>query len=944
MIQQGIDIQRFDNGNVRQLFHAVSEGVLTFNSSMIITHVNAYAQKITGYTLEELVGKNLSLLFDEKDLNLFADVDSAEFTLKKKETVQFNVVLHSKSKEYEDVYLSISRMGIGPLNTFFAFFNRINSKEHLSDKSDNTHDKDRVSLPEEYRHFGDNIFALDRKGIILDMNKGFFGIPLEIFIGKNVIDLLSYENEREKVRNAIEHSFSKKESTEYTISFWFNNSKLCYTTSLNPMFSDGKVSYVLAIARDVSTIKEKEETAEQLASIVQLSTDFIGIAGLDGSPYFLNEAGKKLTGIESNEELIKLSIQDFLDEGGKNLFREEVLPIALEKGSWSGKVNLVHTKTKELIRAEVDLIIKNDSNTGEPNSIYAIARDIRDREQYENELIKRDRDLKEAHKIGKFGSWELDLQSNKLVWTEEIYNFFDMDHSVASSYDLFLEHIHPDDVKMVKSAFDQHLKLGTKYDIVHRIVRPNGEIKYLNERCETIRDEQGAPIRSIGTAVDITEQKLIELELQEYKTELESLVRERTAELEKANTELIKTGSEIKETNEKLRINEIKYRFLAENMHDVVIAYDVNLNPAYVSPSIERLIGFSPQEVYEMNMQDMLHPDDLIYLDDVKEKIKARKRNEAIYKIRVITKNKGYIWVESAVSFFSRDEIIEGIIASNRDITHEIEAEEQLKNAQLKLVQADKLASLGMLTAGIAHEINNPVNFIIAGASLLENNLSELKKILNAYDGLFEGDVSDVMHKVNNIKNELNYEKLLEYTERSVLNIKNGALRSSEIIKGLQDFSRTNTSELVKVDIEKKLNEALVILHHQYKDRITLEKEFEGVPKVLGNPGKLVQVCLNILVNAIQSIEKKGSIHVQTKTVLRGERNYVLVSISDTGCGMTKEVQQRIFDPFFTTKKMGEGTGLGLSISHGIINEYNGILEVESEVGKGSTFKIYLPV
>ena len=265
-----------------------------------------------------------------------------------------------------------------------------------------------------------------------------------------------------------------------------------------------------------------------------------------------------------------------------------------------------------------------------------------------------------------------------------------------------------------------------------------------------------------------------------------------------------------------------------------------------------------------------------------------------------------------------------------------------LKLTQTQLVQSEKMASLGQLTAGVAHEINNPINFISAGIDSLSINYGELQELLNKYTSLKAGeDNNQLLQEIEVLKKELDLAYLLEEIPLLLAGIKTGTQRTTEIVKSLRNFARLDEDSLKVTDIHEGLESTLVILRNKLGERISVERQYDAaLPEILCYPGQLNQVFMNILNNAIQAIESSGQISIHTKRA----DDYVLVSISDTGKGMDKAVQERIFEPFFTTKEVGEGTGLGLSISYGIIEKHKGKIAVESSPGKGTHFIIHLPI
>lgn len=235
---------------------------------------------------------------------------------------------------------------------------------------------------------------------------------------------------------------------------------------------------------------------------------------------------------------------------------------------------------------------------------------------------------------------------------------------------------------------------------------------------------------------------------------------------------------------------------------------------------------------------------------------------------------------------------------------------DELKATQEQLVQSEKMASLGTLTAGIAHEINNPLNYIM-GAYI------GLKNYFNSYGSEDEKKTSKMLN-----------------------GIKEGIKRASNIVNGLNQFSRDNSRFDEDCEIHTILDNCLVILYYQLKHNISIVKKYYNKPIIVsGNVGKLHQVFTNILTNAIQAINNKGIIKIKTKI----NQEKVFIEILDNGCGIKEEHIKQITDPFFTTKSPGEGTGLGLSISYSIIKEHKGIIEFESEINKGTKVTIIIP-
>jgi signal transduction histidine kinase len=263
-----------------------------------------------------------------------------------------------------------------------------------------------------------------------------------------------------------------------------------------------------------------------------------------------------------------------------------------------------------------------------------------------------------------------------------------------------------------------------------------------------------------------------------------------------------------------------------------------------------------------------------------------------------------------------------------------------LRTTQSQLIQSEKMASVGVLTAGIAHELNNPINFVHGSVNPLRRDMEEVFSVIKKYEEIVTSrKLTDEFAEVQALKDKLDYYVLITEIVNLLEGIEEGAIRSSKIIKGLRSFSRLDKEECVLYDIHEGIDSSLILLENKIKKRIRVKKEYGDVGEIECFPSKLNQVILNILTNSIQAIEGKGEITIQTIS----SATIIKIIIKDTGAGISPEVKEHIFEPFFTTKDVGKGTGLGLSISFGIIEQHKGNIDVISEPGKGTEFIISLP-
>jgi signal transduction histidine kinase len=264
----------------------------------------------------------------------------------------------------------------------------------------------------------------------------------------------------------------------------------------------------------------------------------------------------------------------------------------------------------------------------------------------------------------------------------------------------------------------------------------------------------------------------------------------------------------------------------------------------------------------------------------------------------------------------------------------------KLERLQAQIVHSEKMASLGQLAAGIAHELNNPVGFIYGNMDLLSDCVGGLKDLLDYYD---EADQTDsIAAGATEIKKRIDYAATLEDLDSIITDCRDGAQRIRDIVQNLRTFSRLDEAELKESDIHEGIDSTLRLLSGYYNsDNITLVRDYGELPPVDAFSGQLNQVWMNLLVNAAQAVSVKGG---EVRIVTRAEGDSVAVSISDTGVGIAPESLNRIFEPFYTTKPVGEGTGLGLSISFGIVERHGGTISVETKLGEGATFTVALPI
>jgi len=277
-----------------------------------------------------------------------------------------------------------------------------------------------------------------------------------------------------------------------------------------------------------------------------------------------------------------------------------------------------------------------------------------------------------------------------------------------------------------------------------------------------------------------------------------------------------------------------------------------------------------------------------------------------------------------------------------------------IRQLQQHVLQTEKMAAIGQLAAGVAHEINNPMGFIHANLFQMAEYVSDLRRVLDEVDGMRKvaesgnpREIAEAAARLGSVSDELDVDFLLSDLAKAIRESQEGSERIRLIVRDLRDFSHRDTEERVLADLNQCLDSTANIVWPMMKHIVVLEREYEDLPAVRCYPMQLKQVFMNLLVNAFQAIEEKGEAEpaqgrILLRTIHRGDR--VVVSVVDSGVGIAPADVDRIFSPFFTTKKVGAGTGLGLSTAYNIVQRHGGSLDVETEPGRGATFRLTLPV
>jgi len=440
--------------------------------------------------------------------------------------------------------------------------------------------------------------------------------------------------------------------------------------------------------------------------------------------------------------------------------------------------------------------------------------------------------------------------------------------------------------------------------------------------------------------------------------------------------------SERKRAEDNLKESESEFRAIAECAQDAIIKIDDNGRVTYWNRSAETIFGYTAAEVIGKALHPLIAPSR--YHTRIRRTLDQFRRNGRgagigkVIDVTATSKDGREFPAELAISsvrlkgvwhaigivrdISARKQMEERLLFKHRklkEIRDALEARNihlskmhaELKQAQQQTVQQEKMASIGQLAAGVAHEINNPTGFVSSNLKSLQDYLEDLFGLLTAYAKLralleaspgpdTAADVTEQLAEIKRIESDIDLDFLTTDTADLIRESREGTDRIKKIIIDLKDFAHPGQHERMTADINRNLESVLNIVWNELKYKATVQKDFGELPPVECYPQQLNQVFMNLLVNAGHAMETMGEIHITTRTA----GDDVEIAIRDTGCGIPEANLQRIFDPFFTTKPVGKGTGLGLNVAYNIIKKHGGEIEVSSRVGEGTTFTIRLPL
>lgn len=753
---------------------------------------------------------------------------------------------------------------------------------------------------------------------------------------------------------------------------------------------EGELLGVLGLGLDVTHNRQMEaslrNSEERYRGIVESQTDLVVRVDVQGRFTFVNDAYCNTFG-KSRAELLDSSFMPLVHEEDQAAtqaamqslhrppFRAYIEQRALTVQGWRWL-------------AWEDYAIRNDA--GEVVEIQGVGRDItalKDAEQMVRSLSER---LRLALDAAAIGVWDYDVAADTVVWDARMFVLYGLAPQAGPiTYAQWLNCIHPHDRlrcrEEVRLALDGHKDLDTTF----QVIRPNGQPCILRGQARVLRNGQGEAVRMIGINLDLTQQKQAEERLR-MKAALETLMARISTRFINLQLEEIDRNiqASLAEIGTLLGMDRI-YVFQFKAGHTLMDNTFEWCNQGIASQREQ--LQQVPVDAFQWWMTQLEQYETIVIPDvsalppaaaaekailmqqDIQSVLVAplvwNRQLEGFLGVDLVHQSRNWGDTDAAplkmlasilINAIKRRATEEQLIQSQTELqelnaTLEQKVEErsrQLSVVQQRLILGEKMASIGQLAAGIAHELNNPVGFVAMNFEILEENMHIITEAMARYKQALNAP-ADSEQQAQLLAEAAAYEKqaeldfILEDIETLFSQSRDGFRRISTIITSMRDFSHSDPrEEFVATDLNKSLRDTLTLAHNTYKNHAEVHTELEDGPRVKCIPGQINQVFLNIIVNAAQALAEaqmpsKGLITIRTRA---DEANFYC-DINNNGPVIPESIRNRLFDAFFTTKPPGQGTGLGLSISYDIIvRKHKGQLSVSSDVETGTTFHITLPI
>ncbi|MBN1473854.1 MAG: PAS domain S-box protein [Syntrophaceae bacterium] len=933
----------------RNVLETMREGYFELDLEGNYTFVNEANCRFLGYTREELIGKNFRIHTAkeaaEKTIGPYRELYK---TGKPIESLDLESFTKDGRKVIYETSVSLIKDDKGKLVGFRGISRDVTARKQMEEELRKSEEKYRTIL----ESIDDGYYETDLEGnytFFNDAEAKNLGYSREEMQGMN-----SRKYQDEETYKRTFKAFTDLYRTGEPIkalgmeAIRKNGTKVFNEISASLIRDkQGKPIGFRGITRNVTERKRAEEALRQseqkYRSLTESMTDIVWIAGLDLRTTYVTPSIQRVLGF-TQEERIKQSLDQQLTPDSLTLVFDVLnRELTLEKKGGadpSRRVNLeleFYHKDSSTRWLYVTISgIRDDE--GVLTSIYGVARDVTERKKMERALHESEERYRTILEEIEEGYFELDLAGNATFFNDSICRIFGYPREELQGLN-YRQYTDEENSQKCFNIYNGIYKTGNPSTIQeYEIIRKDKTKRYLETAASLRKDFSGKIIGFRGVSRDITERKKIE---------------------------------------EELKKSEEKYRTILEKMDEGYFEMDLGGHIKFFNQPLCSLLGYTGEELQGMSYKKYYDKETQQKIFKVYNHTYQTGEPGKLYGYEIIRKDGSRRFLESSVLLktdsagnpigfrgllhdITEQKLVEDEIKRNRDEliqkNKEIEesrknvqltleklevAYEELKTSQAKILQQEKMASIGQLAAGVAHEINNPVAFISSNLGTLDKYLRRLTDFIGAQaQAIKQHKAADAASNLEEKRKELKIDYVVADAQKLLQESLDGTDRVRRIVQSLNRFSRVDDADYLSTDINECIDQSINIVWSELKYKGNLRKDYGKLSPTKCYPQQLSQVFINLLLNAAQAISGKGEIEIKT----REKNKEIWISISDTGTGISDDNLGKIFEPFFTTKEVGKGTGLGLSISYEIIQRHKGDISFESKEGKGTTFTVRIPV
>lgn len=876
----------------RAILYSIGDAVIVTDPQSRVRYLNPVAERLTGWTESAAQGKSLTELFqllNEDDRNPV--MNPVEVVLKKGNVINLSrktLLLTSDGREIPiaDSCAAIRDQGGDLIGAVLVF--RDQTADRAAERSLLRSETQFRSIWENSR---DGMRLCDQEGRIIRVNPAYcqlVGLTTERLEGQ-LLSVAYAEPYGLEILDAYRENFIKDEiRTSFIREVLLHDGRRIWLEVSNSYVQIDGDKYMLSIFRDITdrkkTVDALEESERRYRALFDGAKDAMMILEPPHWQFTTgNPAVFEIFGVNSLDQFINLRPWELSPEYQPDGVPSKEKALAMIEKAMSQGSNFFEWVHKRYNGENfLATVLLNRINVADKVFLLATVRDISRHRKTEEALSLSERRYASLVEASPAGIFRTDL-NGKTTFVSQRWSQISGVKAEDALGDGWLTAVHPQDRDRILNAWEKATQEQCSSTAEYRFIHPDGTVRWVRGHAAPETGADGRIVGYVGVIIDITEEKKAE---------------------------------------QAWRESEERYRRLADNAEDIIFRYEFEPRRGftYISPVVSRICGYTPEEHYA-------DPDfwlRIVYQEDadlLSAIFSGQITKSQLDTIRFIHKNGQLVWVEQkTVPIFSEDGKLIALEGISRDITERKRIEEALHLQDIQLRQAQKMEAIGQLASGIAHDFNNILGIIMGHASLLKRN--------------FGGD---------------------QKSFQSIETIEKTSQRGADLVKRLLSLARKSEPVTTTVNISDLLNEVGKLLTETFPKNISVEVQVDTLlPFILADASQLHQVLMNLGINARDAMPQGGKLFLKAKEVEKKEllpqfpdaqsARYIEIEVTDTGTGIEPQLVERIFDPFFTTKAPGKGTGLGLTTVQTIVRNHDGFIKVDSKMGVGTTFRIFLPV